>query len=172
MSSNLVRSEGEHASPYSLAIIGVKSNIITFSYICRLIVTMSYCGRMLIMVLNTPISKVWGRASRAQRPLPTGIVKRQFPSLRDTTWRNNRSSTRNGLVRTVRRMSRPIGLGISRPVSHAPSFIVTTNHSITLRWNMMTSSNGNIFHVTRSFGVFFDMCLKKRLSTQSRRWRF
>ena len=45
--------------------------------------------------LNTPIWKAWGSASRAQRPLPTGIVRRQFPSLRGTTWCNNGSSTRN-----------------------------------------------------------------------------
>ena len=57
---------------------------------------------------------------------------------------------------------------------------------------MMTSSNGNIFHVighlcgvftghrwspaqrpvTQSFGVFFDMCLNKRLSKQSWCWWF
>ena len=58
--------------------------------------------------------------------------------------------------------------------------------------NMMTSSNGNIFcvtghcagnspvpsefpaqrPVTRSFDVFFDLCLNKRLSKQSRGWWF
>ena len=56
--------------------------------------------------------------------------------------------------------------------------------------NMMTSSNGNIFHVTgplcreftgefpsqrpvtRSFGVFFHLCLNKRLSKQSWGWWF
>ena len=57
---------------------------------------------------------------------------------------------------------------------------------------MMTSSNGNIFRVTgplcgeftgpgefpsqrpvtRSFDVFFDLHLNKRLSKQSRGWRF
>ena len=51
---------------------------------------------------------------------------------------------------------------------------------------MMTSSNGNIFRVTgllcgefhaqrpvtRSFDVFFDLRLNKRLSEQSRRWWF
>ena len=42
---------------------------------------------------------------------------------------------------------------------------------------MMTSSNGNIFRefpakrpVTRSFDVFFDLCLNKRLSKQSWGW--
>ena len=39
---------------------------------------------------------VWGSASRAQFPLTAGIVMRQFSSLRDTTWRNNGISTRNG----------------------------------------------------------------------------
>ena len=39
---------------------------------------------------------------------------------------------------------------------------------------MMTSSNGNIFSFTgtRSFGVFFDLRLNKRLSKQSRGWWF
>ena len=49
---------------------------------------------------------------------------------------------------------------------------------------MMTSSNGNIFRVTghlcgeftgpvtRNFDVFFDLHLNKRLSKQSRGWRF
>ena len=41
--------------------------------------------------LDTPISNVWGSASRAQRPLPTGSVRRQFPSFRGTRWRNNGS---------------------------------------------------------------------------------
>ena len=46
--------------------------------------------------LNTPIWKAWGSATRAQRPLPTGIVRRQFPSLRGTTWRNKGRSAWNG----------------------------------------------------------------------------
>ena len=45
--------------------------------------------------LNTPIWKAWSSASRAQRPLPTGIVRRQFPSLRGTTWRNKGRSAWN-----------------------------------------------------------------------------
>ena len=44
---------------------------------------------------NTPILKTWGSASRAQRPLTTGIVRWQFPSLRGTTWRNNGRSAWN-----------------------------------------------------------------------------
>ena len=106
VSSNLVCNEGERASPYSPChsptlvignyIIGVKNNIKTFNYICRLIVNMFYCGRIILIVFNTHISKVWGSASRAQRPLPTGIVRRQFPLLTGTMWRNNAGSTRNG----------------------------------------------------------------------------
>ena len=46
--------------------------------------------------INTPIWKAWGSASRAKRPLPTGIVRRQFPSLRGTTWRNDGRSAWNG----------------------------------------------------------------------------
>ena len=37
---------------------------------------------------NRLILKVWGSASRVQHALTTGIVRRQFPSLRVTTWRN------------------------------------------------------------------------------------
>ena len=68
------------------------------------------------------------------------------------------------------------------------AFQVLWKHLGLLRWNgMVTSSNGNIFHVTghlcreftgpgkfpaqrpvaRSFNVFFEMCLNKRLSKQS-----
>ena len=46
--------------------------------------------------LNTLILSPWGSASRAQRPLTTGIVRRQVPSLRGTTWRNNGRSAWNG----------------------------------------------------------------------------
>ena len=38
----------------------------------------------------------WGSASRAQRPFTTEIVRRQFPSLRGTTWRSNGRSSWNG----------------------------------------------------------------------------
>ena len=72
----------------------------------------------------------------------------------------------------------------------------TTPHPIYTQWGtplvMMTSSNGNIFRdtghlcgeftgpgefpaqrsVTRSFDVFFDLSLNKRLSKQSRGWWF
>ena len=41
-------------------------------------------------------SKGWSSASRAQRPLPMALARRQFLSSRDTTWRNNGSSTRSG----------------------------------------------------------------------------
>ena len=68
-----------------------------------------------------------------------------------------------------------------------------SNPMLIFRWyHMMTSSNGNIFRatgpfcgnlpvtgqfpsqrpVTRSFEMFFDMRLNKRLSEQSRRWWF
>ena len=106
MSSNLVCNEGECLSPYSpcqsttpleiLAIIAVKSSNATFNDICRSIENMFYCDRIILAVLSTPISKVWGSVLRKQRPLPTGIVRWQFPSSRGTTWRNNGSSTRNG----------------------------------------------------------------------------
>ena len=43
---------------------------------------------LLLPYSNMPILKAWGSTSRAQRPLTTGIVGRQFPS-RGNTWRNN-----------------------------------------------------------------------------------
>ena len=78
------------------AITGVKSNITTFNYVYRFIVHRFYFGRILLKDLNTPILKVQGSALWAQHPLTAGSVRRQFPSLRNTTWRNNGSSTRNG----------------------------------------------------------------------------
>ena len=58
-------------------------------------------------------------------------------------------------------------------------------HTYTIEIFMITSSNGNIFRVTghlcgeftgppvtRSFDVFFDLCLNKRLSKQSWDWWF
>ena len=65
-------------------------------------------------------------------------------------------------------------------------------HDLDIVFIMMTSSNGNIFRVTgplcgeftgpgefptqrpvtQSFGVFFDLCLNKRLSKQPRGWWF
>ena len=59
-------------------------------------VNMFYCGRVALPYLNTPILKAWGSASRAQRPLTTGIARRQFPSLMGTTWRNNGRCAWNG----------------------------------------------------------------------------
>ena len=109
--------------------------------------------------LNTPILKAWGSASRAQRHMTTGIVRRQFPSLRGTTWRNNGRSAWNGSrleyicafyaeitnIHGVKfkmlcynracaySTSNPPGyaLGIWLPVSHAPSCIGATNPSRT-----------------------------------------
>ena len=42
-----------------------------------------------------PKLKAWVSTSWAQRPLTTGIVRRQFLLLRGTTWRNNGRSTWN-----------------------------------------------------------------------------
>ena len=55
----------------------------------------SIVNELILTASNTSILKLWGSASRAQRPLKTGIVSRQFPFLRGTTWRNNRSSKWN-----------------------------------------------------------------------------
>ena len=51
------------------------------TYVCRFIINMFYCGRILLNGLNSPISNVSGSASGAQRLLMTSIVRRQFPSL-------------------------------------------------------------------------------------------
>ena len=56
--------------------------------------TMEACNKDYYIII---IIKVWSVGSRAQRPLPKGIVRHKFPSLSDTTWRNNGSSTQNGL---------------------------------------------------------------------------
>ena len=77
-------------------IIGVESNITIFNHVCRFFLNMFYCGRNRLTNLNTPIWKAWGSASRAQRLLTTGIARRQFPSLRGTTWRSNGRSAWNG----------------------------------------------------------------------------
>ena len=59
-------------------------------WICFIVV------ELLLPYLNTPILKAWGSASLAQRSLQTGIVRRQLPSLKGTTWRNNGRSAWNG----------------------------------------------------------------------------
>ena len=70
-------------------IIAVKSNVTTSIKVLRFVVNMFIVVGLRLPYLNTPILKAWGSTSRAQRPLTTGIVRRQFPSLRGTTWRNN-----------------------------------------------------------------------------------
>ena len=50
-----------------------------------------------------------------------------------------------------------------------PWYVVSQGTAL-FSWWMMTSSNGNIFRVTRSFDVFFDLRLNKRLSQQSWGW--
>ena len=75
-------------------IIAVKSNVTTFIQVLRIVVKYVIVAGLLSPYLNTPISKAWGSASRAQRSLKTGIVRRQFP-LRGTTRRNNGRSAWN-----------------------------------------------------------------------------
>ena len=43
-----------------------------------------------------PTLKVWSSGSGHESPLTTGILKRRFPLLSGTTWRNTGSSTWNG----------------------------------------------------------------------------
>ena len=84
-----------HHSYEILAVTGVKCNITTFNNVCRLIVNIFIVIELYLTVLNMPISKVWGSASRAQRPLPMGIVRWQFPSFKGhplPMWGNNVSS--------------------------------------------------------------------------------
>ena len=53
---------------------------------------MLYCGRVILNGFILVDIKRVRCVSRAQRPLTTGIVRRQFSSLRGTTWRSNVSS--------------------------------------------------------------------------------
>ena len=50
------------------AIVGVKSNITTFNYVCRLIVNMFISVEIDLTNLNTQIWTARGSASRVQRP--------------------------------------------------------------------------------------------------------
>ena len=78
---------------------------------------------------------------------------------------------------------------MDRPIQYAIQNSRVTSH-VSYYYHMMMSSNGNIFRVTghlcgeltgpgefpaqrpvtRNFDVFFDLCLDKRLSKQSRGW--
>ena len=80
-----------------LATIGVKINITIINCVCRLTVNLFYCGRILFSDFKrTNIKGV--SAWLKQRPLTMGIARRQFLSLRGTTWRNNGSSMRTSLL--------------------------------------------------------------------------
>ena len=106
-SSNLMCNESRRVSPYSprqpLALFREDS----INYCCQkqrhnfhssfqIRCKYVYCGRVVLPYLHTPISKARGSASRAQRPLTMGIARRQFPSLRGTTWHNNGRNAWNG----------------------------------------------------------------------------
>ena len=68
------------------------------SLVSKATLNLQLCFLVVEIVLtnsNTPIWKAWGSVSRAQRPLTMGIVRRQFPSLSVTTWRNNGRSAWN-----------------------------------------------------------------------------
>ena len=106
-SSNRMCNKGQRVSPYSprqsLALFMEDStnyccenNVITFIQVRRFILNMFYCGNIAFTIFNTRILKAWGSASRVQCPLTTGIVRRQFPSLRGTMWCNNKRSMWNG----------------------------------------------------------------------------
>ena len=106
-SSNLVCNEGQRVSPYSprqsLALfwrfhqllLSMATSQLSFRCSDSLLICFIVVG-LLLPYLNMPILKAWGSASRAQRPLTTGIVRRQFPWLRGTNWRNNGRSAWNG----------------------------------------------------------------------------
>ena len=74
-------------------IIAVKNNVTTFIQVLRFVANMFYCGGIAFTIFKHADIK---GASRAQRPLTTGIVRRQFPSLRGTTWLNIGGSAWNG----------------------------------------------------------------------------
>ena len=99
-SSNLMCNESQRVSPYSprqpLALFREDSiNYCSqkqrhnfhssFQIRCKYVIVVG----LPLPYLHTPISKARDSASRAQYPLTMGIVRRQFPSLRGTTWRNN-----------------------------------------------------------------------------------
>ena len=100
--------EGQRVAPYSLCqSLGLFMEYST-NYCCQKQLHSFHsssqirCKYVFVVVgllwpyLNMSILKAWGSGSRAQRPLTTDIVRRQFPSLRDTTWRNNGGSAWNG----------------------------------------------------------------------------
>ena len=68
-------------------IIGVKSNIIPFNYVCILIGQIFCCGRMLLTDLNTPILKVWCSASRGHNHL-THWGRDKMAAIFQTTFSN------------------------------------------------------------------------------------
>ena len=76
--------------------IAVESNITTFIKVLRFIVNVFIVVGLFSPYWNTPILQAWGSTSQAQHPLATGIERRQFPSLRGTTWCNNGRSAWNG----------------------------------------------------------------------------
>ena len=78
------------------AIIGVKSNITTFNYVCRFCVNMFYCGRNRFNEFKHADMKGVRYRVTSAASLDDGIVRLQFPSLRGTTWRNNGRSAWNG----------------------------------------------------------------------------
>ena len=90
-----MHNEGERLSPYSpcqplASFIGDSTSHnskATTNLVLRFVVIMCYCDILFLPHLNT--LNMWDSTPRAQRPLTTSVVKRQFPSLRDIPWRNN-----------------------------------------------------------------------------------
>ena len=77
-------------------IIAVKSNVTTFIQILRFVVNMFYHGRVDFTVFKHAETKGVRQRFTSTAPLTTGIVRRQVPSLRGTTWRSNGRSAWNG----------------------------------------------------------------------------
>ena len=73
-----------------------ENNVATVILIFRWTVSIFHCGRIVLPHLNTPMLMVWGNPSQAQHVLMTGIVRRQLPSLKSATWRNNGERAWNG----------------------------------------------------------------------------
>ena len=77
-------------------IVAGKSNVTTFIQVLRFVVNMFYCGRVAFTIFKHANMKGVRQRLHQQSPLTTDIVRRQFPSLRDTTWCNNGKSVWNG----------------------------------------------------------------------------
>ena len=174
MSRNLVCNEGQRVSPYSprqsLALFmedstnyccqNQRHNFHSGSQIrCKYVIVKG----LLLPYFNTPISRVWGSASRAQRPWTTSIERWHFQSLRGTTWRNSGRSAWNGsrfehictftcrlLIFTGWNWNCHVIIVIKSDLS---GFVVPTNSGLCDRYVGLTLSGFDFLFRTRPHGL-------------------